>query len=129
MAEKTRIKRLNSLLQEVISEVIHRDIRDPRIHQFTSITKVDLSADLQHAKVFVSVLATDKEKKETLDALQLAAGFIAITASKKVVMRYFPSLVFKLDTSVEEHLRIEQVIEKIHEEERSRKPVSEENSQ
>jgi ribosome-binding factor A len=125
MAEKTRIKRLNSLLQEVISEVIQRDIRDPRIHQFTSITKVDLSNDLQHAKVFVSVLANDKEKKETLEALQTAAGFIAVTASKKVVMRYFPSLIFKLDTSVEEHLRIEKVIEKIHEEERSRKPASE----
>lgn len=122
MAEKTRIKRLNSLLQEVISEVIQRDVRDPRIHAFTSIVKVDLSNDLQHAKVFVSVLANDKEKKETLEALQSAAGFIAVSASKKVVMRYFPALIFKLDTSVEEHLRIEKVIEKIHEEERSRKP-------
>ncbi|HSX03175.1 MAG TPA: 30S ribosome-binding factor RbfA [Rhabdochlamydiaceae bacterium] len=122
MAEKTRIKRLNSLLQEVISEVIQRDVRDPRIHAFTSITKVDLSNDLQHAKIYVSILANDKEKKETLEALQSAAGFIAVSASKKVVMRYFPALIFKLDSSVEEHLRIEKVIEKIHEEERSRKP-------
>lgn len=121
MAEKVRIKKLNSLLQEVIAEVIQRDVRDPRIHAFTSITKVDLSNDLQHAKVFVSVLATDKEKKETMDALQSAAGFIAISASKKVVMRYFPALIFKLDTSVEEHLRIEKVLEKIHEEQKSRK--------
>lgn len=105
--ERVRIKKLNSLLKEVIAEVIQRDVRDPRIHAFTSITKVDLSNDLQHAKVFVSILATDKEKKETLEALQSAAGFIAVSASKKVVMRYFPVLIFKLDTSVEEHLRIE----------------------
>lgn len=121
MPEKNRIKRLNSLLKEVISEVIQKEVRDPRVHAITSITKVDLSNDLQHAKVYVSILAADKEKKTTLDTLQSAAGFIAMTASKKVVMRYFPSLIFKLDTSVEEHLRIEKVIEKIHEEEKSRK--------
>ncbi len=124
MAERVRIKKLNSLLKEVIAEVIQRDVRDPRIHTFTSITKVDLSNDLQHAKVFVSILATDKEKKETLEALQSAAGFIAVSASKKVVMRYFPVLIFKLDTSVEEHLRIEKVLEQIHEEQKSRKPGS-----
>lgn len=118
--ESTRIKRLNSLLQEVLSEVIQKEIRDPRVHPITSITKVDLSNDLQHAKIFVSILGSDKEKQTTLEALQSCAGFIARSASKKVVMRYFPALMFKLDTSVEEYLRLEKVFEKIHEEENNR---------
>jgi ribosome-binding factor A len=122
MTARLRIKRLNSLLKEVIAEVIQQEVKDPRIHTFTSVTKVDLSNDLQHAKVFVSVLAGEKEKKATVEALQSAAGFIAISASKKVVMRYFPALLFKLDSSVEEHLRIEKVLEQIHAEQKSRKP-------
>lgn len=122
MSTGKRTKRLNSLLQEVISEVIRKDVRDPRLHPFTSITQVDISNDLQHAKVFISVIGTQSEKEASLAVLQSAAAFIAITASKKVVMRYFPSLIFKLDTSLEHHLRINSLLNKIHEEEASRHP-------
>src|SRR5580658_466888 len=98
---KNRIVRLNSLLKEVISEVIHRDVQNPHVHRFVSVTSVDITSDLQHAKVYISVIGTAKEKEETILALQSAAGFIAIQSSKKVVMRYFPFLMFKLDNSVD----------------------------
>lgn len=118
--DNKRVKRLNSLLQEVISEVIINDVRDPRLHKFVSVTGVDITADLQHAKVSISVIGTDKDKAESLAALQSAAAFIAITASKKVTMRYFPELTFKLDTAIENHLRIESLLGQIHTEEKKR---------
>jgi len=120
---KKRIERLNSLLKEVISEVILKDVRNPKLAKFISVTQVDLSNDMQHAKVFISVLGTEQEKTATIEALESAAGFIAISASKKVVMRYFPQLTFKLDDSVEKHLRIASLLDKIHHEQEIRKPT------
>ncbi len=117
---KNRTDRLNSLLKEVISEVISRDVRDPRIAQLLTVTKVEITKDLQHAKVFISVIGSDIEKKQTIPALQSAAGFIAILASKKVVMRYFPALTFKLDSTVDDQLRIDALLEQIHAEQKSR---------
>ena len=117
---KDRIARLNSLLKEVISEVIQRDVSNPHVHRLLSVTSVDISKDLQHAKVFISVLGTVVEKKATIAALQSAAGYISILASKKVVMRYFPALIFKLDDSVDKQLAIEAKLEAIHEEQQAR---------
>ena len=118
---KKRTDRLNSLLQEVLSEVIRKDVRNPDVHPLVSVTRVDITKDLHHAKVYFSVIGTDKEKQETLKALESAASFIAIRASKKVVMRHFPALTFHLDTSVEKHLHIDALIEEIHDEQKSRR--------
>lgn len=117
---KKRTDRLNSLLKEVISEVIRRDVRNPHVAALITVTRVDISSDLHYAKVFISVIGTQAEKDETLAALQSGAGFIAVQASKKVVMRYFPALTFKIDNSVDQHMRIDALLEKIHDEERSR---------
>ena len=116
-----RIKRLNSLLKEVISEVIHKDVRNPLISEFTTVTEVDISKDLHHAKVSISVIGTEEERKNTIAALQSAAGFISVNSSKKVVMRIFPSLTFYLDTSVDKQMKIDSLLKKIHEEKESRK--------
>lgn len=118
---KNRIDRLNSLLKEVISEVITKEVRDPRVAPLLTVTGVDISKDLHYAKVFVSVIGSPLEKEQTIEALQSAAGFIAVNSSKKVVMRYFPALTFKLDSSVDHQMRISSLLEKIHEEEKSRK--------
>lgn len=118
---KNRVARLNSLLKEVISEVIHQDVRNPHVNKFVSVTSVDITSDLQYAKVYISVIGTDKEKQETIVALQSAAGFIAIQSSRKVVMRYFPELTFKIDTTVEKQMRIDSLLGKIKEEQQLRK--------
>ena len=115
-----RIDRLNSLLKEVISEVITRQVRNPKVNALVSVTKVDLSKDLHNAKVYISVIGSDIEKKQTLQALQSAAGFISVNASKKVVMRYFPTLYFHLDASIEDEIRIHELLDKIHEEQQHR---------
>lgn len=120
-----RTDRLNSLLKEVLSDVIRREVKNPHVAEFMTITQVQISKDLRHAKVFVSIMGTEQEKKASLQALNSAAGFIAIQASQQVVMRYFPELIFKLDDSLEQHLRIEQMLHHIHEEQRSRTPHEE----
>lgn len=115
-----RTDRLNSLLKEVISEVIKRDVRNPHVTELVTVTRVQISKDLRHAKVFISVIGSEQDKIETIDALNSAAGFIAVNSSQKVVMRYFPELKFKLDDSVDKHMRIEELLDKISQERGSR---------
>lgn len=117
---KQRTDRLNSLLKEVISEVIRKDVRNPHVNELITVTRVEITKDLHYAKVFISVIGDETQKAETLKALHTAAGFIAVTASKKVVMRYFPELTFKLDDSVDKHMRIEKILGEISNERESR---------
>lgn len=118
--KKNRLARINSLLKEVIFEVIQKEVRNPHVTTFVSVTSVDTSADLHHAKVFISLIASDEEKNKVLTALNSAAGFIAVHAAKKVQLRYFPTLIFKLDTSSEEHMRIQKILGDIEKERLSR---------
>ncbi|MBS0628898.1 MAG: 30S ribosome-binding factor RbfA [Verrucomicrobia bacterium] len=120
--ERKRIKRLNSLLKEVLAEVIISEVKDPRMAPLVTVTNVEITNDLHHAKVYVSIIGTDKQRRETLEALESAAGFISVSASKKVVMRYFPSLTFKLDTTADDQMKIDALLEKIHREENQRNP-------
>jgi ribosome-binding factor A len=116
-----RIERINSLLQQVLSEVIMRDVKDPRLPPLVGVSRVDTSADLHHATVYISVIGKEENKSLAMEVLKDAAGYIAVLASKKVVLRYFPSLSFKLDTSIEKHLRIDELLSKIHEEKNTRR--------
>lgn len=118
MAKRTA--RLNSLLKEVISEVIRKEVRNPHIATLTTVTEVSISKDLHYAKVYISVIGTEEEKAQTVKALESAAGFIGVLASKEVVMRYFPALTFYLDTSVDKQMKIESLLQKIHKEKQSR---------
>lgn len=110
---KQRTERLNSLLKEVISDVIRKEVRNPHVNELLTITRVDISKDLHYAKVYVSVIGSREDKEKTIEALQSAAGFIAVNSSKQVVMRYFPALTFKLDDAVEKHMRIEELLGEI----------------
>lgn len=120
-----RTHRLNSLLREVITEVIQSEVKNPDVHPFTTVTEVDITPDLAHAKVFVSVIASKEEREATLRALQQAAGFIAVHASKRVTLRTFPALAFKLDESAEAQAHIESLLRQVEDERESRNPPSE----
>jgi ribosome-binding factor A len=118
--KKNRLSRINSLLKEVIFEVIQKEVRNPNVTTFVSVTRVDTSADLHHAKVYISMIGTDVEKAKVLAALQSAAGFIAVQAAHQVELRYFPSLIFKLDSAAEDHMKIEKILSDIEKERLSR---------
>lgn len=118
-----RTDRLNSLLKEVLSEVIKREVRNPHVNELMTVTRVEITKDLHYAKVYVSVIGSPTEKQETIGALNSAAGFIAVHAAKKVVLRYFPNLTFILDNSVDKQIRIESLLTQISEERKSRHPT------
>ena len=121
MVMKRRTDRLNSLLKEVLSEVVHKEIKDPGIEgMILSISKVDVSKDLSHAKVHVSIIGDEQAKKLALNVLNSAAGFISVRASKMVSMYRFPSLLFLLDNTVEAQMKIHDVIEGLQKERNAR---------
>jgi ribosome-binding factor A len=120
MPKPNRVNRLNSLLREVLAEVLREELRNPKIAPLTTVMSVTVSSDIQHAKVYISVIGSEEEKKNTIDALQNASGFIAVIASKKVVLRYFPALVFILDSSVDKYLRIDSILQDLQKEQDAR---------
>lgn len=120
MPKPERIVRINSLLKEVLFEVIQKEVRNPHITSFITVTRVETSKDLHHAKVYVSLIASPVEKQAHVTALQSAAGFIAVHASKKVELRYFPNLTFHLDTSIDKQMKVQELLDKIEQERASR---------
>jgi len=122
----SRVVRLNSLLKEVISEVIHREIHhNPYINEFVTITRVEITADLYYAKVYISYLGKDQEKLKVLEELNLLAGLIAVMSSKKMRIRHFPALTFEIDTGLEKQMRIEELLHKISKERQGREQTNE----
>ena len=115
-----RTKRLNSLLKQVINEVVRQEISNPHISELLTIAQVDITKNLKTARVYVSVIGSDQERLQTVDALQKSSKFISSMASKKVVLRYFPSLEFILDTTVDKQMEIALLLEKIDKEKQSR---------
>lgn len=118
--KNNRLARVNSLLREVIFEVIQKEVKNPHVTTFVTVTEVDTSADLHQAVVSISLIASDAEKQKVISALNSAAGFIAVNAAKKVQLRYFPALRFKLDTAIDEHLRIQKILSDIENERKAR---------
>lgn len=131
MAIKRRTDRLNSLLKEVLSDVILNQVKNPDlVGKLISVTKVEITKDLRHAKVYISVIGDNiEEKKNVIKALTSAAGFISVTTSKQVVMHHFPSLTFILDDSVEKQMRIHEILSKVEEEKKSRALKTEVNDE
>ena len=105
-----RIDRVNGLLRQEISRVLTTELRDPRLSSLVSITHVKTSADLHHAKVYVSVLAEPSVKKTTLEGLKSAAGFISRTMRERVTLRTIPQLEFYLDESIEQGAEVLKMI-------------------
>ena len=97
-----RIERLNSLIRRDVSELLRYEVKDPRVSGVVSVTKVDTSSDIQHAKVFVSVYGDLREKEATISALQSAAGFIRRQLRGRLETRNVPVLRFILDDTLTE---------------------------
>ena len=102
MAPGRRVERVAALIRREISELLISGIRDERVHQgMVSITSVEVSGDLQHCKVFVSVLSDAEAKTEVMDGLQAASGFLRGELGRRLQMRRAPELVFQLDRGLE----------------------------
>lgn len=95
-----RTQQVGEMLRVELDDIIRREVKDPRIG-FFSITRVDVPTDLRSARVFVSVLGSDEERDNTLDALRTAAKFIRFHLKPRLRMRQIPELEFRDDRSME----------------------------
>lgn len=95
-----RQQRVAEFLRDEISDIIRREMRDPRLG-FVSITRVEVSPDLRYAKVFASVYGSEEEQAATIDALNGATGFIRRLLKPRMRIRHIPELTFRLDRSME----------------------------
>ena len=101
MANSRRVEKLAALLKREVSELLVNGVRDERIHQaMITITEVEVSGDLQHAKIFVSVFGEEKKKAEVLVCLEEAKGFIRGELARRLQMRRSPELFFKIDKGI-----------------------------
>lgn len=108
-----RTQRVNGLLRAEISELLKRQVKDPRLGVFVSVTEVRSSPDLRHAKVFVSILGSQHERKEALHGLAAASGFLRRQLGERLVLRRIPELDFFEDTSLEQGAHLLEVIRQV----------------
>ena len=102
MAPGRRVERVAALIRREISELLINGIRDERVHQgMVSITNVEVSGDLQHCKIFVSVLSDPEVRKEVMEGLQAASGYLRGELGRRLQMRRAPEVVFQLDRGLE----------------------------
>jgi len=108
-----RVDRIEEQLRIEISEILEREIHDPRIG-LTTITNVKASSDLRHARVYVTTLGGEEDRKKTLQGLKSAASFVRRSLSKRLHhLRRIPELTFEYDESVEQSFRIEKLLHEI----------------
>ena len=98
MANSRRVEKFSALLKREISELLFNGVRDERIHQaMITITTVEVSGDLQHAKIFISLFGEEQKKAKVLVGLEEAKGFIRAELARRLQMRRSPELVFRID--------------------------------
>ncbi len=114
-------------VQQHISYLLQRELKDPRIG-FTTVTAVEMSADLRYARIYVSVMGTPEEQRATMDALTSAKGFIRRELAARLDMRFAPDLQIKLDTSAEYSDRIGRLLNELKNEEQQQGSQQEEPS-
>ena len=114
MAGFDRVDRQAEELKHALDKVLRSDVKDPRMPEIFSITKVDLARDLGHCKVYVSAMTKDEsEKKDMLWALKSASGFIRHQLREEIILRTIPELSFEFDDSIEYSIHISQLLNSI----------------
>lgn len=124
MPNPHRQEKLGEQIAIEVSDLLRTRVKDPRVG-FASITHVEVSGDLRHAKIFVSVMGDEEEKKSTIVALRHATGFLRHELAERLTIRFMPEIVFKLDSSIEQGTRILGLIREIEEQEKQALPGNE----
>lgn len=122
-----RINRISEEVRKVVSQLLYNGLKDPRIKDMTSITRVEVTRDLSFAKIYVSVLGDETEKKETIEGLNSAKGYIRKEIGAKIDLRYIPEPIFSLDESIEQGIYMSKLIDKINKKEENNKEDNNEN--
>lgn len=104
-----RVARIAEAIREVASETILFELQDPRVKGVT-VTRAEVSGDLQHAKVYVSVMGSDKEQQLTMHGLRHATGFIQAKLARRLQTRFTPQLKFEIDEGVKKSIEVTRLI-------------------
>ncbi|AFZ13751.1 Ribosome-binding factor A [Crinalium epipsammum PCC 9333] len=117
MATDRRVSRVAEQIKREIGQMLIQDIKDDRVGAgMVSVTDVDVSGDLQHAKIFVSIYGTDEAKAETMAGLKAATGYVRRELGHRVRLRRTPEVIFLEDRSIERGNRVLSLINKISQE-------------
>jgi ribosome-binding factor A len=104
-----RMRRVDEAMREVLSDAITSELKDPRVG-FVTVTAVDTSADLRHARVFVSVLGEEPVRRRSMDGLRSAHGFLQKRVAGELRLKHTPTLEFAYDDTVDRGQRINQLL-------------------
>ncbi|MFD3445508.1 30S ribosome-binding factor RbfA [Microbacteriaceae bacterium 4G12] len=115
---KLRANRVGEQMKKELGDIIGRKIKDPRIG-FVTVTDVQVSGDLQLAKVYISVLGDEEQRQNTLKGLAKAKGFIRSEIGQRIRLRKTPEISFEFDESIDYGNRIETLLHQLHKEEKT----------
>ena len=127
MAQSWRKDRLASEIVRQTGQILLQELRDPRLG-FVTVTRVKVSDDYKHAKIFVSVMGPKKQKKLTLSGLKSAQGFVQRELSRRIQMRSFPVVSFELDDSIDKAFKITQLMDDIAKKRKAGAPAAAEGA-
>lgn len=109
-----RPARVAEAIKREMGELLIREIKDVRVkNSLSSVTEVEVTSDLRHAKIFVSIMGTEDQKKSVMEGLESAKGFIRSEIGKRINLRFAPEIHLKLDESLEKGDRLIQLINKV----------------
>ena len=118
--------RINGEVLKELSQIISREIKDPRIHPMTSVVEVEVTPDLKFCKAYISVLGDKKAQEDTLAGLKRAVGFIRRELARRVNLRNTPELTFVMDQSIEYGVTMSKIISDVIKEDESHEAQREE---
>jgi ribosome-binding factor A len=115
----TRQAKLQELLREEMSDILRREFKDPRLG-FITVTGAEITPDLRYAKVFVSIMGSDEEKARNMAVLKKGEHFARQALGRRVKMKVLPEIDFRLDTSVDQGVRLFELLEQVKREEKDK---------
>lgn len=121
MAQGRRVERVAALIRRETSELLLNGIRDERVHQgMVSITDVEVSGDLQHCRIFVSIFGEQNDRSEVLEGLKAASGYLRGELGRRLQMRRAPEVVFQLDRGIEKGTSVLGLLNRLEDERQER---------
>ncbi len=115
-----RADRVSEAIKREVGVMLSREVKDPGVH-FVTVTGVETTDDLRHAKIFVSILGDEKTRQESMAGLERAKGFLRRELGHRLQLRYTPEIQFRLDTSLDHAMKIKGLLNQI-------KPAEEKNA-
>lgn len=111
---KQRVQRVAEEIRKEVSDIMRTELKDPGLIKMASITGVEVTKDLRHAKIFVSVFGNDEEQNKMLKVLEKATGFVRTELGKRIRLRHTPEIEFHLDKSMEYAAHIDKMLKNLN---------------